>query len=96
MNRIHLKSESRTAGFFYLDHQPTGKVYTDVSSNMQKTVLELKEELEGGRCKCKTLQRLWNTEPDFKATCVPTKGIREAQKLEKEFRRDREKFLLID
>jgi len=96
MKRIHLKPEFATKGFYYLDHQPTGKVYTGVSDNMQQEILDIQYQLQQGTCKCKRLVRLHIAESSFVAKCFPVKGVREAKKLEKEFRQDKPTFLLIN
>lgn len=96
MKRIHLKAEAASTGFYYLDHEPTGKVYTGTSTNMQADILAIKAELEGHTSKHKRLTRLFDQEPHFIAKCFPTKGIRAAKKMEKEFREERPSFLLIN
>jgi hypothetical protein len=94
MNRIHLKKETATTGFYYLDHEPTGKVFTGTAKNMQAGILGILGELKAGTLDYPVMLRLWKAEPLFTAKCFPTKTIREARALEKEFRKDKQHLLL--
>lgn len=93
---IKLRPEAVAKGFFYLDHTPTGKVFTGTSANMSDSVKELTDQLNGKRCKCKALQYLADKEPEFKAVCQPFTSIVDARKAEKEFRATKPSFLLIN
>lgn len=96
MKRIHLKAEACGKGFFYLDHVPTGKVFTGTSKNVQQDVLLIKASLEDGVCKFKRLVKLYNAEPDFQVRFVMVDKLPDAKFLEKEFRSARPKHLLIN
>jgi predicted GIY-YIG superfamily endonuclease len=96
MNRIHLKPEFATTGFFYLDHVPTGKLYTGVSKNMQQSIQEMAKLLEVNKSPNKKLNRLYQTEPVIKAYCAAFKTLKAAQIAEKEFRQNTPAYLLLN
>lgn len=93
---IKLRPEAVAKGFFYLDHTPTGKVFTGTSANMSDAIKEITSQLNGKRCACKALQHLSDKEPEFKAVCQPFTSIGDARKAEKEFRAKKASFLLIN
>lgn len=96
MRRIHLKPEAATKGFFYLTHDLTGKVYTATASNMLDEILLIREELANGRCKNRRMTRLSSEDSEFVAKFIPTASIKEARRLEKEFRSDKPDYLLLN
>lgn len=96
MKRIHLKSEFSCNGHVYLDHVSTGKVYSTVSKDMQKTALELISQLKSGNCTCRKLQALYDRDAEFTVKCNPTHTLRDAKGLEKEFRMGKQPHLLLN
>ena len=93
---MKVKPEFATKGFYVIDHTPTGKVYTGISTNMQEEIHELFYGLKQGTCTCKRLVRLHLAESSFTVKCHPVKSIVDARKMEKVFRNEKPKFLLIN
>lgn len=96
MERFHRKKEAEAKGFYFLDHECTGKVYTGKSTNIMKEVLAIRAALRVGNCKCKKLQKLFNSDPEFDVRFILTKAMPDAALLEKEFRKGKPKHLLIN
>jgi len=93
---LKIKAEWVGKGFFYLDHTPTGKVYTGTASNMFEAISELKGQLDFGTCKNKALVKLCEKEPTFTAHVLACSSIGDARKAEKEFRSKKPAHLLLN
>lgn len=96
MNRYHKLDNIDSKGFFYLEHHPTGKVYTGTSVNMKKSLDEIISQLKANVCPNKRLQRLYLIDPDFRVRIHPTQDLQEARSLEKDFRMDKYSYLLLN
>lgn len=96
MKTYPAKIDAAVKGFFYLDHSPTGKVYTGTADNMQQVITEIESSLVTKTCRNKRLKNLYDREPDFVARIFPTRTIKEARKLESSFRSERPEFLLLN
>lgn len=96
MNRYHKLDQIESKGFYYLEHHPTGKVYTGTSTNMKKSLDEIITHLKQNTSTNKRLQRLYLIDPDFRVRIHPTQDIKEARSLEKDFRMERLSYLLLN
>ena len=95
MNRIDKRKETATVGFFILEHEATGKVYTSISTNMQRDILSIKASLEASDKQYVALQSLYKSDPVFIARCSVTDNIKQAKTLERVYRQDKPDHLLI-
>lgn len=85
--KIRVPKDLPAVGIIVLDHNPTGKLYHEVSNHIDKSVDTLLRSLETNTAH-KALQKLYNAECDFRLTVVACKGIREAKAQLKAIRAD--------
>lgn len=86
----------KVKGFYYIEHQATGQVYTGSSSDAQKEADDLVASLTTASCPVKRLTKLCKLDSKVKAKVVETNTLAEARALEKEFRAKREPYVLIN
>jgi len=91
-----LKAEWASKGFYYLDHTPTGKVYTGTAANMFEAIKDLKGQIDLNVCKDKGLTKLCEKESEFTVCVQPCNSIGDARKAEKQFRASKPSYLLIN
>lgn len=91
-----LKAEWAGKGFYYLDHVPTGKVYTGTATNMLEAIKDLKVQIDLDMCKDKALSKLVDWDVEFTVHVQSCNSIGDARKAEKEFRATKASFLLIN
>lgn len=94
--KLRLKPEDEAKGFYFLDHTPTGKVFTGTSTNMKKTLLFLQAELDTGISEHGKLAELNKKESDFTVKCFPQSSMADAKKAEKNFRKLKPEHLLLN
>lgn len=86
----------KVKGFYYIEHQATGQVYTGSSSDAQKEADDLVASLTTASCPIKRLTKLCKLDSKVKAKVVECGSIGEARALEKEFRSKRQPYVLIN
>lgn len=96
MNRFHKLEGLDGCGFFYIDHDPTGKVITGSSVKMGKEIKVLVEQIRSGKHPNKTVNKLYSIDPDFRVRIVPCANLKAAKAAEKEFRATKATYLLLN
>jgi len=86
----------KVKGFYYIEHQATGQVYTGTSADAQKDATDLVASLTTASCRIKRLTKLCKLDNKVKAKVMETNTLAEARALEKEFRSKRQDYVLIN
>lgn len=86
----------KVKGFYYIEHKPTGQVFTGTSTDAEKDMQVVLDSLTTASSRCKRLTKLCKLDNALKSKVVEAPSIKEAKVLEKAFRAAKDNYILIN